>query len=147
MCKNVTKKYSKCGHEEVHEDLCSEVRDGGLCGGKQEELDTNDEKKCPDCEHFDDALLQIATDENLAPHKPAAASGPVYTGPTMWHIRRFRWKHCRHVIDYWTNQECYDPKLVYLEEPQDWACDKCAEAHPSTLEWMRKQGKLDIDDP
>lgn len=110
-------------------------------------MDTDDEKKCPDCRHLDIALLQIATDANLAPHKPAAASGPVYTGPTMWHIRRFRWKHCRHVIDYWTDQECYDPKLVYLEEPQDWACDKCAEAHPSTLEWMRKQGKLDIDDP
>lgn len=146
MCKNITTKFPKCGHEEVNDFPCNEILDGAACSGKTEQVDTDSEKKCPDCEHYDNALLQIATDANLAPHKPTAGSAPAYTGPKMYHIRRFVWKHCKHIKDFWTDEECFDPECVYLMEPQEWACDKCAAAHPSILDRMREERKLDKPD-
>lgn len=94
MCYKSIENYS-CGDKEEATIPCEGFIDKQICTQPEEakkDVVMNHDKKCAECQHFDEQMEQIANNPELS--KPAAKTSPRTDGPKLYFKERIRWEHC-----------------------------------------------------
>ena len=98
MCYKSIESYS-CGDKEEATIPCESFIDQQTCTQPEEakkDIVMHHDKKCAECQHFDEQMEQIANNPELS--KPAAKTGPRTDGPKLYFKERIRWKHCNRMF-------------------------------------------------